>query len=526
VHSPAPSLRSVGEIGSFPESTYPRSDFAPSPLRRNLVYSALYILVGLVEIVPRQHVVSHTIWLPGGIALGAMIFCGFRFLPFLFCAHLATRLLTGYPWFTLVPSALVAVAQSAVAYLLLRWVRFSPALRTVRDTLWLLSFGAALPCLLCLPLAYANHFLTDHAPMESFLQFGLIYVLRGAAGVVGSVPLILAFAPGRRAAWLPARKLEFLAITGLTGIAAGAIFFHPQLRGQQYYPLSFLPFPFLVWAALRLGLQGLSVCTLIVAILAVQATAVGRGPFIPGHDLTAVLIVWAYIWISVVTSLLLCVSREERRELEEMLIDAGELERIRLGTELHDDICQHLAGIGFMSGLLRERPDLLHPAGRAHIDQICREIQTCIQSMRNLARGLSPLGIGTQSLTVALTDLAALSESVYGIECRFIAFGSVPELDRETTTHLFRIMQEAVSNSVKHGHAQHVTIIATVGNGRLDLTISDDGTGLPVQAPDSNGLGFKTMAYRADLMNGSFSVQSRKDTSGAVVACSIPLLTA
>jgi signal transduction histidine kinase len=71
-----------------------------------------------------------------------------------------------------------------------------------------------------------------------------------------------------------------------------------------------------------------------------------------------------------------------------------------------------------------------------------------------------------------------------------------------------------------------VTIIATVGNGRLDLSITDDGIGLPIQVPDCNGLGFKTMAYRADLMNGSFSVQSRDGAAGAIVACSIPLLSA
>ena len=143
--------------------------------------------------------------------------------------------------------------------------------------------------------------------------------------------------------------------------------------------------------------------------------------------------------------------------------------------------------------------------------------------MRNLARGLSPLGIGTKHLSVALTDLAALCESIYRIDCRFVSVGPLPTLDSEATTHLFRIAQESVSNSVKHGRARIVSVLAGIEAGCLNLSITDDGLGLPEEATDRNGLGFKTMAYRAELMNGSFSVQNRQGTSGVVVACSIPL---
>jgi len=194
--------------------------------RRSSTYSVLYILAGLVEIVPRQHAVFHTIWLPGGIAVAALILCGLRFLPFLFCAHVITRVISGYAWDLVAVSALVATAQGAIAYLLLQRARFNPALRTVRDTMVLVACAAALPCLICCGAAYWCHNLSRGAADEPFFRFCVIYSMRGAAGVVATAPILLAFGPGRRAAWLASRKLEFVAATALTTITAAAIFFN------------------------------------------------------------------------------------------------------------------------------------------------------------------------------------------------------------------------------------------------------------------------------------------------------------
>jgi signal transduction histidine kinase len=237
------------------------------------------------------------------------------------------------------------------------------------------------------------------------------------------------------------------------------------------------------------------------------------------------VIVCVYLSVSTMTTILLCVSRQERRELEDLFIKAGEIERIRLGTELHDDICQQLAGAGFIASLIRERPDMTARDARSHLDHICSEIQRSIQSMRSLARGLSPLGVDKKQLSVALGDLAALSERIYGIECHFDAAGPLPTLDRETTIHLFRITQEAISNAVKHGRATRVEIVARAVPGCLHLRIGDDGLGLPADAREKDGLGFKTMAYRVALMNGSLSIQDHRQAPGVIVACCIPVLT-
>jgi signal transduction histidine kinase len=520
------SRSAAAHFGTIPLLTDDRPATAPSVggwLRRCLVYSLLYVAAGALAVVPTQHQVLHSVWLPGGIGLGLLIFCGYASLPFMLVAHLILRLLTGYVWASAWPSAVVAVAQSAFAYALLRRVRFNPTMNTVRDALLLFFWGALIPWTAFCGAAFEFYCLASQPPSEPFVRFCIAYVLRGAIGVVTTAPMILAFAPGRREAWLPARKLEFALTTGLTTATALTVFFRPNFLVHEGYLRSFVPYPFLVWAALRLGLKGASVCIVVLTVCVVRGTSLGHGPFPRMHDLTSVLIVLAYVCMLTVTTILLCASRDERGKLEEMLIEAGELERFRLGTELHDDICQQLSGVGFVGSLLRDRTDLPPSEVKRHLGHVCDEIQRCIKKMTNLARGLAPLGIGTQNLAAALADLALLSEGIYGIECRFQSAGPLPELDRDATTHLFRLTQEAVSNAVKHGKATRIAIFALAEKGRLSLSIADNGIGLFAPVNEHHGLGFKTMAYRTDLMNGSFSVKNQPNSPGVIVACSIPI---
>ncbi len=212
-------------------------------------------------------------------------------------------------------------------------MRFNPALRTERDAILLLIFGSLLPCLLCSMFAFGLYRLTHRPLAHPFLPFCLLWTMRGAAGVMATAPIVLAFAPGSRVRWRPARRIELAVVTTLTSLTALSIFFAPALLGLRGYPQSFLPYPFLVWAALRLDLRGVSVCTLIVTICAAQGTATGRGPFLPGPDAASNLLVWVYVCISTVTTILLCMSRRERRDLEEMLIQRpASVSCIRLGT--------------------------------------------------------------------------------------------------------------------------------------------------------------------------------------------------
>ena len=90
--------------------------------------------------------------------------------------------------------------------------------------------------------------------------------------------------------------------------------------------------------------------------------------------------------------------------------------------------------------------------------------------------------------------------------------------DQTAQTHLFRLAQEAVNNSVKHGKAKKVQISLKMADERYVLSISDDGVGLPAEGPKLKGLGLRIMNYRAQKVGGTFAVEAAHPR-GTVVRC-------
>ena len=96
--------------------------------------------------------------------------------------------------------------------------------------------------------------------------------------------------------------------------------------------------------------------------------------------------------------------------------------------------------------------------------------------------------------------------------------------DPSVGTDLYRIAQEAVTNSIKHGQAKHIEIeLGVTGEGGV-LTVTDDGRGLSAKTDDSSGLGLRIMQYRADTMGGSVSIQP-ETSGGTKIVCTFPLST-
>jgi signal transduction histidine kinase len=162
------------------------------------------------------------------------------------------------------------------------------------------------------------------------------------------------------------------------------------------------------------------------------------------------------------------------------------------------------------------------PGLHASLGRICEEIRGSAQSVRDVARGLSLGGIGERQLVPAFRDLALLTESMYGIFCRFDCDEDIPVLTEDAITHLYRIAQEAIANAIKHGAADRIFVELQRHEERLHLIVRDNGCG-PDAALDAHlGIGLKTMGYRAALYGGTVRL-SRAAGRGAELACSIPL---
>lgn len=120
----------------------------------------------------------------------------------------------------------------------------------------------------------------------------------------------------------------------------------------------------------------------------------------------------------------------------------------------------------------------------------------------------------------ALRELAASTNEVTKVRCRFVCDRPVPVSDPNTATHLFRIAQEAVSNALKHASAKSIVISLGSLPGRLLLAVRDDGAGMPARAKPRTGLGLRIMRHRAGLIGGTLAVQ-REAGGGTAVVCTV-----
>jgi PAS domain S-box-containing protein len=208
----------------------------------------------------------------------------------------------------------------------------------------------------------------------------------------------------------------------------------------------------------------------------------------------------------------------ERKRLEEQILQISEMEQRRIGQDLHDGICQHLAGIELKSQSLAQTLEKKAKAQAAQAEQIARHVRDVMGQARSLARGLSPFILEAEGWVPALRELAAHTEELFNVKCNFKSDGPVAIDDPATATHLYRIAQEAVANAIKHGKAGAVEISLTHVNDRIVLAISDNGTGFKPPAQTATGMGLRTMQYRAGRIGATLLVQAPSE-GGTRVVC-------
>ena len=218
-----------------------------------------------------------------------------------------------------------------------------------------------------------------------------------------------------------------------------------------------------------------------------------------------------------------------RRRLEREILEASANEQRRIGHELHDGLCQQLTGIAFAAEILSRRLKDESPGSLPRVQKLSDEIDRAITQARALARGLNPVEVHAGALGDALEELAQRVSSTFDISCRFRGEGDVRAAvaDNTTATHLYRIAQEAISNAVRHGKARSVDLTLRTGGECFTLSIADDGVGFAgagapaVSDAQTEGIGLKTMAYRAKLINAILEIRPGRE-GGVVVTCSLP----
>lgn len=211
----------------------------------------------------------------------------------------------------------------------------------------------------------------------------------------------------------------------------------------------------------------------------------------------------------------------ERKRLEAAVAAAAEEERGRIARDLHDGLGQHLGGALFLSDLLHRDLKKRGAPENTRAGQVHSLVVEALDQTRELARGLYPVPPEPEGLMTALQNLADRLARDRRMDCVFEANSAVLLSDQTLATHLYRIVQEAVNNSLKHSGTSRLEIRLDRTPEALQVCVRDFGKGIPSEKSVS-GLGMQTMRHRANLIGGQLSVQTAVE-GGTQVICAVKL---
>lgn len=212
------------------------------------------------------------------------------------------------------------------------------------------------------------------------------------------------------------------------------------------------------------------------------------------------------------------------RELEQELVKASEREQMRIGQDLHDGVCQNLAAIDCATECLRTELEIIGTPQAAATVAIQKMLRDTMVEARNLARGLFPVQMDSHGLSAAVQELVSATEQLRQTSVTFTASGDIRIDNQGVAMHLYRIIQEALSNAVRHASASHVAVALHEERGLLAVSIEDNGRGLPKSAESAAGMGLRTMRYRAQLIGAALTA-GPASSGGTVIRCMLQLST-
>ena len=233
-----------------------------------------------------------------------------------------------------------------------------------------------------------------------------------------------------------------------------------------------------------------------------------------------------------------------KKQLQAHILEIATDEQARIGQELHDGTQQELAGLSLYAGVIN---DLLAKASHRSVEEledwILRDVdfQRIKQALskltsgliqanhhvHELSHGIMPMQVDTVGLQAALAALASSTNANPKISCQFELVGSGSVCSNAVATQLYRIAQESLTNSLKHGNASEIRISLTLSSSQTALEISDNGVGFDPKEKENksseSGMGLRIMKYRASILGGELQV-SRNGSNGTTVRCIVPTI--
>ncbi|WP_231893400.1 sensor histidine kinase [Rossellomorea aquimaris] len=212
---------------------------------------------------------------------------------------------------------------------------------------------------------------------------------------------------------------------------------------------------------------------------------------------------------------------DEKSELADQAHQAAVMEeRQRLARDLHDSVSQQLFALNMLSSAAQKtvgKELKVEPI----VKQIAEIAGKAQGEMRALLLHLRPIDLKGEGLCEALTILIRELKEKTQIEIEAVLEG-IEDLSKGTETHLFRIIQESLSNILRHSEATRVKIVTEKKEGYLTVYISDNGKGFNLKENKMTSYGLQTMRERAEEIGGRFQIRS-KQLEGTYIDLRIPV---
>jgi len=496
-----------------------------------LAFVAAYFLLGRLGVTLAFGSAPYSaFWPPTGLAIGATIVWGYRMLPAIAVAAFVTILFPSQSLLTATTTALADTLEAFCAAFLVRYFcQHRNPLTHARDLFKFILLGAVLSPMVSALLGSTGGLLRGHLGGPYFYVL-FNWWLQNLLGVLLFAPVVIALGI-ERPLRLPARPrlIKGCLLIGALGITAQWIFGAGLPLAAKNYPLEYLCIPFLVGAAFQFAGIGVSICLVLLSVLAVLGTQHGYGPFYnPVNDLESLHLLQLYLGTNAVFTLALAAIVAEREFIAKQLARSNaELERFAYVAS--HDLQEPLRTVGSFCQLLQRRcREQLDPVANEYIELAvsgAQRMHNVINSLLEYSRlGKKPSWQSTDCNIVVNEALANLNSSIQesGAEIVRTDLPVVPS-DPLLLTPLF---QNLISNALKFRNKSrpHIQISAIPRRNDWIFTVSDNGLGIEPQyreqifrlfhrahgpeVPPGNGVGLAVCKKIVEQHGGTIWVNS------------------
>jgi signal transduction histidine kinase len=456
--------------------------------------------------------VAAIIWLPVGVGISFLYLGGLRFAPGIVLGDLLANDYSTLPIGSALAQTVGNLLEVVVAVVVLRRLvpRGSPiaTVRGVGCLVLAIGVGTALSATIGSGAAWAGRVISLHGLPTVWRT----WLLGDFVGGLILVPLAIAWNHLPPRVWWRTRGIE-------TGLMLLTISASTVLALQGENSLTYLVYPALLWASLRLGQRGATLAVATTAMLAVVRTAENLGPFHFQSITRTVLSTQMFIIVAALSTLLLAAATSERESLAEearqsraRLVEAADVERRRIERNIHDGAQQRLTSLAYK---LRSALDVAERAAPETIvlEEAEGELLVAIDEVRELAHGIRPSVLSDLGLANAIRSIAARSIVP-------ITLSELPSARFDDTAEAtaYYVVAEAVANAHKHADATGIVVRAQSTQRWLSIEILDNGRG---GAREEDGLGLQGLRDRVEAVGGSFAVADG-DGCGTRVTAIIP----